>query len=191
MIASNPRAGEDVSMIAKRMTAAAGLGAAMGLMVATAVAAPADPVANATSAAPASIGSGATVMTMDGKVLRKGTNGWTCFPDDPGTPGNDPMCVDKIGMDWMNAVMAKTSPPNAVGLAYMLQGGSDASNLDPSLARPPAGAKWVTTGPHIMVLSASVAAASGYPTKQAAPDTSKPYVMYGGTPYAHIMFPVK
>ena len=32
---------------------------------------------------------------------------------------------------------------------------------------------------------------SRYPTKQAAPDTSKPYVMYGGTPYAHIMFPVK
>jgi hypothetical protein len=150
-----------------------------------------DPIASAASAAPAAIGAHATVMTMDGKVLRKGTNGWTCFPDDPGTPGNDPMCVDKNGLDWMNAAMAKKPPPAAVGLAYMLQGGSDASNLDPAAAKPPAGAKWVTTGPHMMVLSAAVAAASGYPTKQAAPDTTKPYVMYGGTPYAHIMFPVK
>ena len=160
------------------------------VLAAAARAAP-DPITSAASAAPAAIGGQATVMTMDGKVLRKGTNGWTCFPDDPGTPGPDPMGVDKNGMDWMNALMAKKPPPATVGMAYMLQGGSDASNLDPFLSKPPAGAKWVTTGPHIMVLSASLAAGSGYPTKQAAPDATKPYVMYGGTPYAHIMFPVK
>jgi hypothetical protein len=154
-------------------------------------AAPADPIASATSAAPAAIGAGATVMTMDGKVLRKGTNGWTCYPDDPSTPGKDPMCVDKNGQAWMAALMAKKPPPKTVGLSYMLQGGSDASNLDPFLAKPAAGQKWVTTGPHMMILSAEVASASGYPAKQANPDASKPYVMYGGTPYAHIMFPVK
>lgn len=156
-----------------------------------AAAASVNPVESAISAAPASIQSAAAVMTMDGKVLRKGTNGWTCYPDDPASPGNDPMCVDKNGLAWVNAEMAKKPPPKAVGLAYMLQQGSDASNLDPSLAKPPAGQKWVTTGPHMMILSAEVAAASGYPTKQANPDTTKPYVMYGGTPYAHIMFPVK
>jgi hypothetical protein len=150
-----------------------------------------DPIASAASAAPPAIGAAATVMTMDGKVLRKGTNGWTCFPDDPGTPGDDPMCVDRNGMAWMNALMAKKPPPKAVGLSYMLQGGSDASNLDPFVSKPAAGQKWVTTGPHMMVLSAEVAAASGYPSKQANPDTTRPYVMYGGTPYAHIMFPVK
>jgi hypothetical protein len=30
---------------------------------------------------------------------------------------------------------------------------------------------------------------SGYPT-DANPDTSKPYVMWHGTPYAHLMVPV-
>ena len=154
-------------------------------------AAGADPIASAISAAPASVGAAATVATMDGKVLRKGTNGWTCYPDDPGSPGNDPMCVDKNGQAWMNALMAKKPPPKAVGLAYMLQGGSDASNLDAFQAKPAAGQKWVSTGPHMMILSAEAAAASGYPTKQANPDTTKPYVMYGGTPYAHIMFPVR
>jgi len=29
----------------------------------------------------------------------------------------------------------------------------------------------------------------GYPTK-ALPDTTQPYVMYAGTPYAHLMIPV-
>lgn len=101
------------------------------------------------------------------------------------------MCVDKNGMAWMSALMAKKPPPTVVGMAYMLRGGSDASNLDPFATKPAAGAKWVTTGPHTMILSASVAAASGYPTKQASPDATKPYVMYGGTPYAHIMFPVR
>jgi hypothetical protein len=175
-------------MISRRAFLLAGLVAAGAT---TTVSAATDPVASAASAAPPSIGAAATVMSMDGKVLRKGTNGWTCFPDDPGTPGADPMCLDRNGMAWMNALMAKKPPPKVVGLSYMLQGGSDASNLDPFLSKPPAGQKWVTTGPHMMVLSADVAAASGYPTKQANPDTSKPYVMYGGTPYAHIMFPVK
>jgi hypothetical protein len=152
-------------------------------------------VASAVSAAPASIGRDAMVVSMDHRggmaVLRKGTNGWTCIPDDPGTPGNDPMCLDANGMAWMDALNAHKPPPKGkMGLSYMLQGGSDASNLDPFVTAPPAGAKWVTTGPHLMILDADAAESSGYPTKQAAPDTSKPYVMYGGTPYQHIMLPV-
>lgn len=153
--------------------------------------APSDPVASAVSAAPAVIGAHATVMSLDMKVLRKGDNGWTCYPDDPSTPGSDPVCVDPNGQEWWVAFMNHSAPPSGkVGMAYMLQGGSDASNLDPS-ATAPANGMWVTTGPHIMILSASLAAGSGYPAGQANPDTSRPYVMFSGTPYAHIMFPVK
>ena len=53
-------------------------------------------IQNATSAAPASIARGATVMDWpvtegaEMAVLRKGTNDWTCLPDDPTTPSNDP-----------------------------------------------------------------------------------------------------
>ena len=165
----------------------------LGFAQTTVAAGPAsDPVASAISAAPPSIGQHATVMGLDMKILRKGDNGWTCFPDDPNSPGDDPMCMDANGMEWMMAFMNHTAPPaTKVGMSYMLQGGSDASNLDPSFTKPPTGGKWVTTGPHLMILNASVAAASGYPAGQADPDTSRPYVMWSGSPYAHIMFPVK
>ena len=56
-----------------------------------------DPIASAESAAPAAIAHDASVITVDAsgavKELRKGTNGWTCMPDAPDTPGPDPMCM--------------------------------------------------------------------------------------------------
>ena len=152
-------------------------------------------IANATSAAPASIGRNATVVapgprnTM--RTLRRGSNGWTCMPDDPNTPSNDPMCFDRNGMAWADAWMHHRAPPaGTAALSYMLQGGSDASNTDPFATRPARGASWVRTGPHVMILDRNAAAASGYPGGP-NPDTSKPYVMFAGTPYAHIMLPVR
>ncbi len=49
----------------------------------------ADLIAEAESAAPEVISKAATVKTSDGKVLRKGTNGWTCYP---GSDAIGPMC---------------------------------------------------------------------------------------------------
>jgi hypothetical protein len=149
----------------------------------------AEKIASALSAAPASIAKDATVMDMEGmKVLRPGSNGWTCFPDTP-SPGVDPMCVDKNGMDWANAWMAHKDPPaGKMALAYMLAGGSDASNTDPFATQPKPGEKWVDTGPHIMVLNVGDMF-TGYPTT--ATNTKVPYVMFPGTPYAHLMIPIK
>src|SRR5262245_20887951 len=62
-------------------------------------------IANAASAAPELIGKNATVVTYDAKTLRKGTNNFTCFPDDPSNPANDPICVDANGLEWMKAIM--------------------------------------------------------------------------------------
>jgi hypothetical protein len=51
-------------------------------------------------------------------VLRKGANAWTCLPDYPGSPGNDPMCLDKMWRVWLEAYMAKTTPMlAALGIA--------------------------------------------------------------------------
>ena len=149
----------------------------------------AEKIASALSAAPAAIAKDATVMDMDGmKVLRPGANGWTCFPDSP-SPGVDPMCVDKNGMEWANAWMAHKDPPkDKLGIAYMLAGGSDASNTDPFATEPKAGEKWIDTGPHMMVLNIGDKFA-GYPTTPA--NTHAPWVMFPGTPYAHLMIPVK
>lgn len=155
--------------------------------------APADPVASAESAAPRSVSSAASVIAMDadGKMseLRKGTNGWTCMPDNPATPGPDPMCMDGNALVWANAWMGHKPPPtDAPGVMYMLAGGTDASNTDPYATKPTEGGDWVKTGPHLMIVG-SAAMLKGYPAGQ-QPDTSAPYVMWEGTPYAHLMVPV-
>ena len=160
-------------------------------------AAPSDQqlISSAMTAAPAAVGKAATIvaMTADGKMrtLRNGTNAFTCMPDNPETPGPDPMCWDKNADGWMNAYMHHETPPaGKVGLMYMLAGGTDASNTDPYAKAPTANNHWVKTGPHIMIVGADAAFYDQYP-KSADPDTSVPYVMWAGTPIQHLMAPVK
>jgi hypothetical protein len=153
-----------------------------------------DPVASAESAAPASIAHNASIMTVGANgamtEVRKGTNGWTCIPDAPDTPGTDPMCFDANAGKWVDAwVHHKPPPAGAVGVMYMLEGGTDASNTDPYATKPTADNDWVKTGSHIMIVGSKEILA-GYPSG-AKPDTSAPYVMWAGTPYAHLMVPVK
>lgn len=153
-----------------------------------------DPVASAEAAAPASIAHNASVVTADASgnmtVVRKGTNGWTCMPDSPATPGPDSMCMDGNAAKWADAWIHHKPPPQGiVGVMYMLEGGTDASNTDPYATKPTADNEWISTGPHIMVVGSKEILA-GYPSG-GKPDTSAPYVMWGGTPYAHLMVPVK
>lgn len=152
-------------------------------------------IQNAMSAAPRSISKGATVMDHPAKeggemtVLRKGTNGWTCMPDDPETPANDPMCLDQMAMEWAKAWKTKTQPKiTATGFGYMLQGGGSPSNTDPFAKKPPAGQQWMKEPPHIMVFSPGKLDPKVYST---APHSGGPWVMWGGTPYEHLMVPVK
>src|SRR4051812_19102996 len=154
----------------------------------------ADPIASAQSAAPAAVSSNATIVSFDAKgamtTLRKGSNGWTCMPDAPDTPGTDPMCFDANAGKWVAAWVAHKPPPaDTVGVMYMLEGGTDASNTDPYAKQPTADNDWVKTGPHIMVVGSKEILA-GHPSG-GKPDTSVPYVMWAGTPYAHLMVPVK
>jgi hypothetical protein len=153
-----------------------------------------NPTASAQSAAPAAIASKASIVTVDAsgamQTIRKGTNGWTCMPDSPATPGPDPMCFDANAGKWVEAWVAKKPPPEGVvGIMYMLEGGTDASNTDPYATKPTAENNWVKTGPHIMVVG-SKEILSGHPSGP-QPDTSVPYVMWAGTPYAHLMIPVE
>lgn len=154
----------------------------------------ADMIASAQSAAPAAVGAAATVYGFDAGgamiTLREGSNGWWCLPDTPSTPGPDPMCGDANAMEWAMAWIGKTEPPaGKVGFIYMLAGGTDASNTDPYAQGPTEGNNWITTGPHVMIMNAGEQMA-GYPTAP-DPDTSQPYVMWAGTPYAHLMIPVE
>ena len=150
-------------------------------------------IASAMSAAPAAVAKKATIINMaaDGKmtVLRKGGGLWTCMPDNPATPGPDPMCWDRNADGWVHAWMGHTTPPAKVGFMYMLEGGTDASNTDPYATQPTAENHWVKTGPHIMIVGAANQMA-GYP-RSPEPDTTKPYVMWANTPYEHLMIPVQ
>ena len=178
------------------------LALAAGLLLAAGAAQAAHPktssdaqmIASAMRAAPAAVGRHATIMAMEegGKMrtLRQGDNGFTCIPDNPGTPGPDPMCADKGAMGWMQAYHGHTTPPTGqVGLVYMLEGGTDASNTDPYAAGPKNN-HWIKTGPHVMVVGADTAFYGAYP-HEADPDTGAPYVMWSGTPYQHLMAPVR
>lgn len=152
-------------------------------------------ISSAMSAAPPNVGKEATIVAMgaDGtmKTLREGTNGFTCMPDSPATPGPDPMCMDKNALEWAMAWVSKTDPPaGKVGFMYMLAGGSDASNTDPYATEPASGNHWIKTGPHVMVVGADASFFDQYP-KDADPDTSQPYAMWVGTPYVHLMAPAK
>lgn len=168
---------------------------AMGAKGATPSTADKKMIKSAMQAAPKKVAAAATVVVMgaDGQMrtLREGTNGFTCMPDNPATPGPDPMCMDKAALSWAEAWIGHKAPASgAVGFMYMLAGGTDASNTDPYATKPDAGNHWVKTGPHVMVVGAESSFYDMYP-KSADPDTSVPYVMWPGTPYQHLMVPIK
>jgi hypothetical protein len=152
-------------------------------------------IEEAMGAAPETVAKNATIFdypesaTAQPVELQKGTNDWSCFPDYPGSPGKDPMCVDKQGMVWLQAYTSQQSPSLAqAGLAYMLAGGSDASNTDPFATGPAEGNDWVTSPAHTMVFPVGKLDQSVYSTD---PKNGGPWIMWAGTPYEHLMVPVK
>ena len=119
-------------------------------------------IANALSAGPDSITERAAVMDWPanpkdgmsgGRVLRQGTNGWTCMPDTPGRPQHDPMCVDETSMKWLAATMAGKKPNiDHVGLSYMLLGEARQGQGVTPAKDPRQVKEWFYVGPHVMVV---------------------------------------
>ena len=88
-----------------------------------------------------------------GRVLRQGTNGWTCMPDVPGRPQHDPMCVDETMMKWLMATLARKKPDiDRVGLSYMLMGESRPGQGETPSNPPKDPSQVKEVGPHIMVV---------------------------------------
>ena len=151
-------------------------------------------IASAISAAPTTVSGTATILdfAMDdaGKftVLREGSNGWSCFPDDANTPDTDPMCLDATWLDWLYAIVNGDEPNTTVlGLSYMLQGGSTPSNTDPMATEPAAGEEWLRDPPHVMLLMPGELDPNVFSTDH---HSGHPYIMWAGTPYEHIMMPM-
>ena len=147
----------------------------------------ADVVADALSAAWPGMAENAAVVDWDGNVLREGSNGYTCMPSPPKVGG--PMCVESEWMKWAEAWQNKADfTAESLNISYMLAGDRDggASNIDPFAEAPTDDNQWIAEGAHLMIL-APAALLEAYPTD---PDNGGPYVMWKGTPYAHLMVPI-
>jgi hypothetical protein len=148
-------------------------------------------IKDALSAASPEIAKTATVMDWDHSVLKKGTGAYTCMPtpaDVRAKGGREPMCLDKVWTAWGDAWMNKKPfKADAVGIAFMLSGDTGASNTDPYATTKSATNQWVVEGPHLMVIVPDTAQMESLSTD---PHNGGPYVMWKGTPYAHIMVPV-
>lgn len=148
-----------------------------------------DKIANALSAGPDLITDAATVVDLDGTVLRQGTNGFTCMPDDPSIPGNGPFCFDAGWQAFLDAWMNQEAPPAPEGpsFIYALQGGWPTSNVDPYATGPTEDNEWLgVTDPHIAMLVPDVSMLEGV---SADPSNGGPWIMWGDTPYIHLMIP--
>lgn len=148
-----------------------------------------DKIQNALSAAPDYIAREAAVWDWPAEgggeppVLREGTNNWTCFPDYPETPGNDPMCHDEAFLEWHLAALRQEEPNiDRVGLSYMLAGGGFVDDKGE-----------LVLGPHVMIALPDLADAEGIRHVEyadAPQHVDAPHIFHGGTPYEIIIVPV-
>ncbi len=142
--------------------------------------------ASAMTAAPPEVAHEATIVRMVSgamQTVKKGTNEYTCMVETAG-----PICMGPIALEWVRAWHNHTSPPKALGFIYMLNGDTGMSNTDPWATKPAPGNHWVKTGPHVMVVGLAVKKMAFSRTPD--PDPTKPYVMWSGTPYEHVMLPL-
>jgi hypothetical protein len=101
-----------------------------------------------------------------------------------------PLCNDEVWMQLMGMMMGGPEyVPDRIGISYMLAGepeGSGVSNSNPMHHDHQSADDYVETGPHMMIV---------VPKEMLAgitddPNVGGPYVMWGDTPFAHIMIPV-
>jgi len=144
-------------------------------------------IASAESAAPASVTAKATIKDVDGTILRKGSNGYTCYPQQEAM---GPMCNEAPWDALIDSMMNKKAfESKTLSVSYMLAGEGTAlgvSNSDPYATDPKSSADWVKEGPHLMIIVPDRAMLEGLSRDPNAPV----YVMWGDTPYAHIMVKV-
>ena len=156
------------------------------------------------TAAPEFIAEGATVYDgPGGNLLREGTNGWTCLPANPrgmSDPENGwvdaheamPACGDAEFFKWVTAYFAGTEPGVEMekdGYAWMLHGDMGEDNTKPMVMNKEDAAEghWIESGPHLMRMPKDPTSLDGMTTDF---NSGEPYVMFAGTPYAHVMYPV-
>jgi hypothetical protein len=114
----------------------------------------AEKIADALRAGPAFITKDATLLDWPSapggeyRILRKGSNEWTCLPAVPGYSHDEPGCFDPTFLHWIQESLAGRDPHiDKIGIAYMYVGAwvPNKSGIGSS--------KEFRVGPHIMIVS--------------------------------------
>ena len=154
------------------------------------------------TAAPSYIAKDATVLNEKMEMLREGTNGWTCLPVNPrgmSDPENGwkdaheamPLCGDAEVFKWISAYLSDEVPDmDYDGYAWMLHGDMGEDNSTPKVMSKNDAKEghWIESGPHLMRMPKDPSSLDGMTTDF---NSGAPYVMFSGTPYAHVMYPVQ
>jgi hypothetical protein len=111
----------------------------------------AEKIADALRAGPPFITQDATVLdwpsTPGGeyRVLRKGSNEWTCLPAVPLYAHDEPGCFDPVFLRWLQDSLAGRKPHiDRIGISYMYMG---------AVRRFHPGDQEFHVGPHLMIVS--------------------------------------
>ena len=111
----------------------------------------AEKVADALRAGPAFITKDATLLDWPAatggeyRVLRKGSNEWTCLPGIPGYPHDEPGCFDPVFLQWIQDSLAGRTPHiDRIGISYMYMG---------AWAKSGKAGEEFHVGPHLMIVS--------------------------------------
>jgi hypothetical protein len=139
-------------------------------------------ISRALSSGPANVTKDATIAEMDDagnlKVLRQGSNEFTCVPGNPKVLGKPAYCADRAAVQWnIDRIQHKPGPTiREPGIEYMLAGAVVKNRDDPN--GPP-----VHVPPHWMILWPFDLANSGLSISR---KPAGAYIMLPGTPWAHI-----
>ena len=114
----------------------------------------AEKIADALSAGPPFITKDATLLDWPAKaggeyrVLRKGTNAWTCLPGIPGGPHDEPGCFDQVFLQFIkDSIAGRTPNMHSVGISYMYGG-----FWVPNKSHAMGSGNEFHVGPHIMII---------------------------------------
>ena len=135
----------------------------------------AEKIADALHAGPAFITKDATLLDWPAapggeyRVLRKGSNEWSCLPSIPGFPHDEPGCFDPVFLRWIQDSLAGHTPHiDRIGISYMYLGAWKS-------AKDGSSGHEFHVGPHLMIVSPNQGEFRGF---NRDPSNGMPYVTH-------------
>ena len=114
----------------------------------------AEKIASAQQAGPQFVTRNATVLDYptspsgEFRVLRAGTNGWTCLPGLPEGAHDEPGCFDQVFLQFIkDSIASRTPDVQSVGISYMYGG-----YWVPNKSYAMGSGNEFHVGPHIMII---------------------------------------